>query len=133
MPHAISAQQVRQHQRVTRIGLRTRHRVAVAIAIHRLRIDREHPIPRSYQRRDQQTTIGLQRHLHPSRRRGQAGQRAGQPAKPRHVITDPELGQHRALGIDHRDVVVMLGPIDPDEDSHCHYLLNSGEPCEPGA
>ena len=51
----------------------------------------------------------------------------GDPLNP---ICDPALGEDRALQIDDADVVVLVGPVDPDEDQTSSSQLddNSDQP-----
>jgi hypothetical protein len=59
---SVGAQDVGQHERVTGVGLLAGHRVAVAVAVHRLRVDRVHRASGGPQAGHQQTPVGLNGH-----------------------------------------------------------------------
>jgi hypothetical protein len=117
----VGAQNVGQHQRVAGIGLAPRDRVPIPIPRHRHRVDREHRAPGSAQAGHQQTPAGLDRHR--DRRLliiARVGQHLQQRGEPGRVVTDAALGQQGAILVDQRDVVMVLGAIDPAEHRHRH-------------
>jgi hypothetical protein len=126
MSVGVGAQQVRQHQRINPIRLGPRHPVAVAVTIHRHRVDREHPIADLPQRVHEQAAIGLQRDPDLAAGRSQTIQQLDQGAESGKIITDPLLGQHPTRQIDDRDVVVLLGPVDPAVNLHRRHVLPDG-------
>ena len=70
-----------------RIGLRAGDGIPVPVAVHRLRIDRIQPMPGRPQRRDQQTPVGLQRHVHRGELvAGMFGEEPTQPGEPGQVV-----------------------------------------------
>ena len=75
----VGAGQIGQHLRVTRIGLRPGRRVAFPITRRRHRVDRQHRVPGSDQRPDEQPAIGLRRHQHIGRLLDVAGDQLVEP------------------------------------------------------
>ena len=55
----VGASQVGEHLGVAAVGLRARQRMTVAVAVHRLGVDREHLVSGRNQRADQQARISL--------------------------------------------------------------------------
>jgi hypothetical protein len=119
----VGSQDVRQDQRVPGVGLLTGHRVPVPVPRHCHRVDREHLPPAGPQARDQQTAAGLDRHR--DQRLGavtRLGEQLQEGREPRSIVVDPTSGQQPAGLVDHSDVVVILGPVDPAEHRHTRYL-----------
>ena len=110
---------MREHERIAGVGLAPGDAVPIPVTRHRQRVDREHRPAGRTQRGDEQTAAGLYRH-------GNQlfavvavlGQHAEQLGEAGHVVTDPQLRQRLALVINQRDVVVIVGPVDPAEHSH---------------
>jgi len=117
----VGAQDVGQRDGITVVGFLARHRSALPVAGHRHRVDRV----------DGSTAGPQHRHLRPARSfdrdrdrivRVIAGlcQHGGQIGESRDRFGDAPLGQQLAVGIYDRDVVMVLGPIDPTRgDRQC--------------
>ena len=129
VPVPVGPQQIRQHQRISCIGLCARDGIPVPISVDRLRVDRKHPVTRPSQRRDQQPAVGLQPDIGHRRRLGMRTQQLTQRGEPGNVVGDPPLRQHRTIRVDDRDVVMMLGPVDPA----IHHHPNPSSQLEPFA
>ena len=115
----VCAQDVGQHQRITRIAFGSTDDVAIAIPRHGQRVDREQLITRCQQRRREQSL----RCLHRDRNRGFAalgllGQQFQQLAKADRAVVDPALEHQDSVIVDHCNVVMALGPIDAAPHPH---------------
>jgi hypothetical protein len=131
----VGPQDIGQHDRVQRIRLRPRHSVAFPIASGRKGVDPIDVPAGGLQAGDQQPPRGLDRdrdQLTPTLALslvavlaagavmlGEHGQQLGEPGR---VVADPPLGHNRTVRGDQRDVVVVLGPVDPAGDLHRSVL-----------
>ena len=88
----------------------------VPVAVHRQRVDREHLIAGGHQGAYEQPTIGLDPDDHLLGLLSVLGEGLMQLRHTLDALRHPPLGEHRALRVQHADVVVTLGPVDPDED-----------------
>ena len=70
----------------------------------------------------EQAAIGLQRDPDLAAGRNQTIQQLDQSAEPGKIITDPLLGQHPTRRVNHRDVVVLLGPVKSAVNLHRLYV-----------
>jgi len=114
-----------QHVRVAGIAVRARAGVPLPIPRHLPRVDREHDVPGSEQRLHPPAAVGLNADHHPPRRllRRQLGpllgrmftdqrMQSGQPLQP---LRKPSAGQPATALVDELDIVMILGPVVPDE------------------
>ncbi len=110
------AQDVRQDDRVTVVGLTACGRVAVPVAGHRHRVDRVDLAAGGAQAGGQQAARCLDRHR--DRVFGAVavgGEQFQQPGKAGRVVADPGAGEQPAVPACEGDVVVVLRPVDPAE------------------
>jgi hypothetical protein len=109
----VGAQDVGQYQRVAGIGFLPRDRVAIAVAVHGLGVDRVHLAAGGAQAGHQQASVGLDRHGNGvlGAVAGLGQQRQQQP-EPGRVVADAPLAGDVSFGIDQRHVVVVFGPVD---------------------
>jgi len=90
--------------------------MAVPVAGHRHRVDREHLAPGGPQGGDQQPARCLDRDW--DRRVGvvaHLGEQFKQAVDPGRVVVDSSLGEQLAVGVDDGYVVVVFRPVDPAE------------------
>jgi hypothetical protein len=114
---AVGAQQMRQHQRVPRIGLGPRHRVPIPIAVDRFRVDRIDPMPSRAQRRDQQPPVSLDRHIDSGELAVQLlGQHRSQLGETGPIVADASTSKQRTGLIDDGHIMVTFGPVDTAVD-----------------
>lgn len=115
---AVGAHDLRQQQRVGGVGLGSGHGVPVAVTADRPRVDRIDPMPSGAKRCDQQAAVGLDRDVdrHQPLRVEMVGEQRAQRGEAGQVVGDAALGQQSPRRVDDRDVVVLLGPVDPAED-----------------
>jgi hypothetical protein len=73
---------------------------------------------RGDERTDQQTAIGLDADDRICGLLGVLGDECVQLGDSLDPLRDPSLGENLTLTIHDADVVVLLGPVDPDEDQH---------------
>ena len=71
----------------------------------------------------EQTVVDLQRDPDPAVVRRQPVQHRRQRGKPGKIITDALLGQHPTRRVDDRNVVVLLGPVNPAVNLHRLHVL----------
>jgi hypothetical protein len=115
----VGAQDACQHDRVALVGLGPGDPVPVAVAGHGQRVDGIHRPAGGAQAGHQQPTGGLDGDRDGvGWRVAGLGQQLQQLLVAGQVIPDPPVGQHPALGVDHGDVVVGLGPVNPAEYLH---------------
>jgi len=126
----IGPNQIREHLGIAGIGLGARGGAAISIPIHRHRVDREHPVPGGHQGAHEEPAIDLDAHDHLFGLLGVIGDHLVEPHHSLHSLGDPTLGELCPPLIHQADVVVMLGPIDPDEDHSASSLAD--EHIEPG-
>ena len=125
----VGPQDVRQHQCIAGIGLAPSATMAVSISRGRQRIDRQDRPAAGDQRCDQQALGGLDRHRHlTSGARPELGERLQELAEALYVVADSQLCDHGAVVVDDRNIVVIVGPVDPAE----HALTLSFNRWEPG-
>jgi len=116
----IGAHHIRQHMRIPGIAFRPRSGQPLAIAGHLYRIDREHPIPRSDQRRHPQPPIGFDPDQHlPSPgliiRVGELADQGMQPGQPVDAFREPGPAQPGTGPVLHLHIMMIFSPIVPDE------------------
>jgi hypothetical protein len=117
----IGTDQIGQHLGVTAVGLAARCGVAVAVAVHRHRVDRVHLVAGSDQRADQQPAVGLDPDHDLVRLLGMTRDALVEPADTGRTVTDLELLQRGPLGVEDAHLVGVLGPVDPNVD-HAHHV-----------
>ncbi len=120
----VGADHVGQHPSVAGIGLGARDTVAVPVAVHRQRVDRQHPVARRDQRTHQQTPVDLDPNGH---RRlifdlitHSTGDQVMELGDAGQVVADPALGRYPAVNVEDADIVMVLGPVDSHEQLHRH-------------
>lgn len=123
---AIGAHKVGQDLGVASIRLRLGWGVPVAVATGRHRVHGEDAVASGHQRTDEQPTVDLDPHHRIARLARMVGDELMHPAYARDPIGHPGLGEHLAGVIDDADVVMGLGPIDPNEDHRASFLLDDG-------
>ena len=126
----VGADQIPQNLGVTGIRLRTSDVVTVPITSHRQRVDRIHPIPSRHQSLDPQATIRLDPHHHLGRIRDMVGHQVMERPDPVEAFRKPPARQLFPQLTHHMDVVMGLGPIITNKDSH-HSSLHPPLPQEP--
>ncbi len=109
----VRAQDVGQGHRVDMVALLPRYRMPLPVSGHGHWVDRVDPAAGGAQGRDQQPARALDRH----RDRVVDGvaclrQQHDQLPEPFRTVRDAPLGDQRPIGVDHRDVMVLLGSID---------------------
>jgi hypothetical protein len=111
----VGAHQIGQHLGVRGIGLGPRQAVPIAVAADRQRVDRIDLVAGRDERAGQQPTVGLDPDHHLPGHLGMLADQLVQPSDPGQVITDPAPGQDAAILGQDTEVMVSLGPIDPNE------------------
>jgi len=117
----VGAHNVGKDHRISMVRLSPCDAVAPPVARHRQRIDRIHGSPRGPQAGHQKPAAGFDRRR--DRFGGRVpmfGEQLQQHPQSRSVITDAPLDEQLAAIIDHRDVMVILRPIDPTKYGHIH-------------
>ena len=113
---AVGADQVGQQLGVAGIGFRAGDLMPVAVAGHRERVDRVHPVPGRTQRPHPQAAIGFDANHHLAGFLGMAGHQLVEPSNARKSFGQPTRRQPRPISIHHVNVVVVFSPIVPDKD-----------------
>lgn len=122
----VGPQDVGQHHRVEVVGLLARDAVPLAVAGGGHRVDGVDGPAGCAQSGDQQAAGGLDRHRYPlARAIAVLGQEAKQLLQARRVISDPGPPEELPVTVDHGDVVVVAGPVDPAEHLHGHPPCSS--------
>jgi hypothetical protein len=112
----VGAHNVGQHDGVAVVGLLPRDGVPVAVPRRGQRVDRVDPPAGAAQARHEQAPIGLDGHR--NRRPGIVavlGKQRQQLREPGGVVGDAAPPHHRPFGVNHRDVVMVVGPVNPAE------------------
>ncbi len=128
----VGPEDVRQDDGVLVVGLLAGGGVPVAIAGHRHRVDRVDASAGSAQAGDEQTPGGLDRDR--NRFVGSVsvlGEQTQQVLEARRVVTDPELAEQAGIGVDHRHIMMVFGPV--DSAGHVHSRLFSILRCPPAS
>jgi hypothetical protein len=125
MMRTVHTHDLGQHVRVPGIRLRPRRGVPLPVAGHRHRVDREHLVPSSDQRRHPLPAVGLDPDLHP---RGhltrleigpllgeELGDQRMKASHPVQALGQPFTSQPAPLLIDDLHVVMVFSPVITDE------------------
>ncbi len=120
---------------ITGVGLRARGGVPLPVPRRGQRVDREHLITGRPQRRHPRAAVGLDPDDHPAGdllrrqlrpvRRGVLGDQRMQPGDALQTLRQPGLRQSPTGLVLNLDVVVILGPVVPDEQQHRSNSFNA--------
>jgi hypothetical protein len=117
----VGAQDVRQHHRVEVVGLLARDGLPFAVAGGGHRVDGVDGATGRPEAGNEQAAGGLDRHRYPlAGVVAVLGQQVEQLLQAGRVVADPGPAQELAVAVDHGDVVVVAGPVDPAEHRHGH-------------
>ena len=119
----VGAHDVGEHLGVTGVRFRSRGRVPIAIAVHRQRIDREHLVAGCDESADQQPTVELDPDDGLFGFLDVVGDHLVELGDSLDTVCDPAPSEDRTFLIDDADIVMLLGPVDPDEDQT--FLLSA--------
>jgi hypothetical protein len=98
------------------VGLGPGDRVPLAVAGDSHRVDREHWTASRSQRGDQQTAGSFDRHWDWLLAGvAEFGEQVGQFGEAGDILVDPLLRHQLAVDVDHGQVVMAFGPVDPAE------------------
>jgi len=103
--------------------------VAVAVAVDRFRVDGVHLIAGGHQRGDQQPTVGLDADRHLLRVVGVVADQRVQPPDPLDALGHPLASEHPPVLVHDPHVVVVLGPVDADQDHRCPPPIKFSAAC----
>ena len=131
----IQPDDLRKHMSITGVGLGARRGVPLPVPRRGQRVDREHLITGRPQRRHPRAAVGLDPDDHPARdllrrqirpvRRGVLRDQRMQPGDALQTLRQPGLRQSPAGFVLDFDVVVVFGPVVPDEHQHPQQLLQA--------
>ena len=113
---SVGAHQIGQQFGIAGVGFGARDVVAVAVAGHRHRIDRKHLIARRAQRRHPQATVGFNADRRLVGFVGMLGDQLVQLPDTSQPLRQPARRQTVPGLIHHIKVVMVLGPVIPDEN-----------------
>jgi hypothetical protein len=133
----VGTDQVGQDAGVARVALGPGGGVPLAVAAGGQRVDPDDLVAGRDQRADQQATVGLDAGHHAGRVVGVVGQHGVQGRQAADAVRDAGRGQDTTLAVEHAHVVVVLGPVDANEDHRagrppCRWSV-TGEPGRPSA
>ena len=114
------------------VALGARHAVPFPVPGRLQRVDREHRVPGRDQRLHPRTPVGLDPDHHLATSSVVLAELLAdhrvQPGDPRHALGQPGLGQPAPGGVHHLHVVVVLGPVIPDEQQPQSPVLRHRSP-----
>ena len=117
----IGAHHIGQHVRVPAVALGPRHAMPAAVPGRLQRVHREHPVPRGDQRRHPRPAAGLDPDLNLHVRAlfwQEPADQLMQLPDPGHAFRHPPADQHIPGPVHHLDVVMILRPVIPCQQTH---------------
>jgi hypothetical protein len=113
---AVGAHQIGRHLGVTPVELGAAGDVSLAVPRGGRRIGGVHLVPGGQQRADRQAAIGLDADHRVGRSLDLLGKQTMQHCHPFQPVGDLALHQDPPLGVEHTQVMVLLGPVDAHDD-----------------